>query len=864
MAALPSVGAVLGAAPTPGAALPSPSAAATHAPRAVRTALLALFLVSGAASLVYQVVWQRQLAALFGGDAAATATTLAVFFAGLGAGSWLWGERSARTDDPLRTYALLEGGIALAAVLATVLLPLHHHLAPLLLPLTTGWPVLEVPAKMLLAASILAPTTVLIGGTLPVLGQVLVRSRGELARTTSLLTAVNTLGAAGGAVAAGFWMQAALGLRASTLVAAVANLLAAALALAIRGRFAWAPADGAHAAAPRALARSVLVLAAASGFAVIALEVLWTRMLALVLNSSTYAFASILVVILLALACGAALAHAGCRLTRSAEWTVTALLVACGAAVGATPFVFHWLTNGLGYLRVDGGFTSYVVAVFAWVALVTFVPATLCGAVLPSVVRLAERDALAAGPTLGRLLAANTAGGIAGALAAGFVLLPTVGLWGAIRAVAILYLVLAIVLAARRSGARTLLPAAIVLLLAFASVLDPARLASVRLDVSKQESLHEQWSTPHGTVAVIARPKDLVIEVDGSYTLGGIRSRFYEETQADIPLLIAHEPRSAFFLGLGTGITAGAALRHPVERVTATELVPEVALASRKYFGDYTNGLFSDPRARVVIGDGRHVLLADPERYDVIVSDLFVPWHAGTGSLYTREHFATVRERLTERGVFAQWLPLYQMSRRELDVIVRSMLDVFPQVTLWRGDFLPRQPIVALVGQSAGARLEPAAMLAATRAVGRHADATDASVVALAALLYAGNLTANADLFVDAPPNTDDHPILEALAARTQSEVAAGERRWLVGRELVDLYARLDRSKPPGDPYLAALDAEQLGFVRAGEILYRALVAIDEGDQGEARRLRDAFRDLVPYGIYEMFASRLARADRER
>jgi len=774
MKALPSVGAVPGAAPTPGAALPSPSAAATHAPRVERTALLALFLVSGAATLVYQVVWQRQLAALFGGDAAATATTLAVFFAGLGAGSWLWGERSARLVDALRTYALLECGIAVAALLATVLLPLHHQLAATILPLTTRWPALDLPAKALLAASNLLPATVLIGGTLPVLGQVLVRSRHDLARTTSILTAVNTLGAAGGAVAAGFWMPTALGLRASTLVAAAANLLAAALALALRGRFAPAPADGERASPPRALAKSVLVLAAASGFGVLALEVLWTRMLALVLNSSTYAFATILVVILLALACGAALAHAGCRLTRSAEWTVAALLVACGAAVGTSPFVFHWLTDGLGYLRVDGGFSSYLLAVFGWTALVTFVPATLCGTVLPSVVRLAERD------------------------------------------------------------------------------------------TSKKESLHEQWTTPHGTVAVIARPNDLVIEVDGSYTLGGIRSRSYEETQADIPLLIAHEPRSAFFVGLGTGITAGAALRHHVERVTATELVPEVALASQKYFGEHTNGLFTDPRARVVIGDGRHVLLA-PERYDVIVSDLFVPWHAGTGSLYTREHFTTVRDRLTERGVFAQWLPLYQMSRRELDVIVRSMLDVFPQVTLWRGDFLPRQPIVALVGQGAHARLDPDAILSAVRALGKHADATDASVIALSTLFYAGNLTSHADLFATAPPNTDDHPILEALAASTQSEVGAGRRRWLVGRELTELYARLAAPiSPAGDPYLAALDAEQLGFVRAGEILYRAFVAIDEGDDREARRLRDAFRDLVPYGTYEMFASRLARADRKR
>src|SRR5262249_14749876 len=168
--------------------------------------------------------------------------------------------------------------------------------------------------------------------------------------------------------------------------------------------------------------------------------------------------------------------------------------------------------------------------------------------------------------------------------------------------------------------------------------------------------------------------------------------------QADPPMLLPPAPRALFFLGLGTGITAGAALFHPVERVTVAELVPDIALLAREYFSPMANGLFSDPRARIVIGDGRALLAADPQRYDVIVSDLFVPWHAGTGSLYTREHFERIRDRLTDDGVFAQWLPLYQLSMREFAVIAHTMLEVFPLVTVWRGDFSASEPIVALVG----------------------------------------------------------------------------------------------------------------------------------------------------------------------
>ena len=126
---------------------------------------------------------------------------------------------------------------------------------------------------------------------------------------------------------------------------------------------------------------------------------------------------------------------------------------------------------------------------------------------------------------------------------------------------------------------------------------------------------------------------------------------YNDRRQGELPMLLHPRPRSVFFLGLGTGITAGAALFHPVEHVTVAELVPDVAQAARDYFAPFTNGLFSDARAQVVIGDARTVLLADPRRYDVIVGDLFVPWHAGTGSLYTREHFENVRDRLTDDGV---------------------------------------------------------------------------------------------------------------------------------------------------------------------------------------------------------------------
>lgn len=844
---------------------------------AARAALLVLFFASGAATLVYQVLWQRQLTALFGADAHATAATLTAFFGGLAIGSWLVaraGDRGLR--DPLRTYAVLELGIAVAALLPAALAPSWNAALPVLSDVAPPGGTLATAVKLLATALFLLPATMLMGATLPVLGQVLVRERAELAATAGLLLGCNTLGAAAGAIAAGFWLPFAIGIRATTACAMALNVAVGAIALFLRGRLdsgdASRSTEGrAGAAEPTAIVRRprhatlpdgvALLVAAASGFATIALEVLWTRMFALVLNNSAAAFAAILVVLLVGLACGALLASRVCRGAGSAEAALLALLVLAGVAVGATPHALAWATDGLGYLRNEGGYAGYLGSVVTLVAAVTFVPAVLCGAVLPCAIRIVRDESSSTATLLGRISAINTAGGIAGALAAGFAILPTSGLWGGIRAIAALYLVLGIALASRLARVPALAVAGTALV-ALLTVLDPARLPVVKLDPGKAESLHAVWQGAHGVVAVVARPDDLRIEVDGSYTLGGRSARAYERTQADLPLLVAGHPRSAFFLGLGTGITAAAALRHPLDQLTSVELIPEVVAASRTYFRDDAGALFDDSRSRIVVGDGRQILSAEPRRYDVIVSDLFVPWHAGTASLYSREHFTTVRSRLNDGGTFALWLPLYQMSRRELDVVARTMSEVFPVVTLWRGDFLTRQPIVALIGQDTGARLDPEGMAAGMRNLGLHPGASDESLEALSCLLYAGNVTASAALFRDAPVHTDDRPLLEMLAARTQSDVHADAARWLTGPELESLYEDLARIQPlESDPYLAHLDAEQRTFVAAGRILYRSLVALVEGRAEEARSLREQFRDLVPFGTWEMFRGRLARAD---
>jgi len=699
------------------------------------------------------------------------------------------------------------------------------------------------------------------------------RRGGDVGRSASLLYGVNTAGGALGALVAGFWLPPLLGYHSSYLAAIAVNLGVGLAALALAGRslerasneagvgsLAEARSREDVSAEPAALIpeKGLCALAALSGFVALGLEVLWTRMFAQVLHNSVYSFASILVTFLVALAAGAWIARA---LMASGEprARITALawmLCASGLAVGLTPFLFYSATSGLQYVAAKEGWFGYVGIVFGLAAGVIGLPAILLGTVFPLVLGLAPKST-SGGRILGRLAAANTLGAIAGSLAAGFLLLEWLGLWASIRTLAILSPITALVLASGRTEAsRALRWAPLVAIAALVTFADAARLPRLPdlQNLKQPPALHRLWEGSDGTVAVVSVGGHLRTIVDNYYSLGGSEERQYEETQADLPLLLHPHPRSAFFLGLGTGITAGAALRHPIERLVAAELSPEVTEASRQYFGAFTNGLFTDPRAEVVAEDGRQYLLASDERFDVIVSDLFIPWQAGAGNLYSKEHFETVRGRLAPGGLFAQWLPLYQLSKDEALSVVRTFAEVFPQATLWRGDFLADRPIVALVGQNEAQPLDPDALVDNYRRLRGSPEIGRESVLALMGMFYAGNLGAARETFAAYPENTDDRPVIEYRSPVTHREQRAGRAHWLVGRELVGWLDELHARAPlAGDPYLGRLDPREVGFAEAGLLLLRAQASSGAGDRSQAVGYFEEFRRRVPPEIAAKF-----------
>ena len=842
-----------------------------------------LFFLSGFSALVLQVVWMRELSLLFGATAQAAAATLAAFFLGLAAGSAYWGRRSRRIARPLRSYALLEVGVLVAGLGYFLLAPafaaqygaLYSHLAE-------PAPGLLVGIKLLLALLLLSPAAFFMGGSLPVLSAWLVRQPAALGRLVPLLYGVNTAGAAIGALSAAFLLPLLLGYDGSYLLALA---LAGGIALTawwLGGRGsaqvhdplqeslpqlpAGAPAAG---ALPQAWLRGLAFL---SGFVALALEVLWTRMFAQVLQNSVYSYAVILVVFLLALAAGSFVAGWLARRRLPAVPTLVGLLCAAALLVALTPKLFFWLTDGLGYLGAGRDWPDYLRTLGLAAVAILAGPTLVLGVVFPYLWKVAEAGSRSPSEQVGGLLALNTLGAILGSLAAGFLLLEWLGLWRAIQWLAGLYLAAAMLLAtlpgapvAARLRARPGLGLASMLVLApvlgfllLLSALDAGRLPVVRMDpVRRAETLLEVREGGAGTVAVVRRGEHLGIKVDNHYTLGSTRGHGLQQRQAHFPLLLHPAPERVFFLGMGTGITAGAALAHPVQELMVAELLGDVIDLAGQYFRPYANGLFEDPRVRLLKEDGRHHLSATDETYDVIIGDLFVPWKRGNAALYSLEHFRHVAARLAPGGLFAQWVPLYQMTEQEFGSIARTFTEVFPHVTLWRGDFLPEGPIVALVGRLDAAPLEPAAVLRRARALRADAGDTEPQNSVLPdpdppplLLYYAGNLGRAADLLAGYPLNTDDRPRLQFSAARAQRAEAAGRSGWLVGEPLIDFFRSLLAAAPVADdPYLARLAPQQRRAVPAGLDIFAARLADAQGDaEGAQALLARASRALATEG----------------
>jgi spermidine synthase len=830
-----------------------------------------LALASGATALAYEVLWTRQFVSLLGATAPAISATLSAIFLGLAVGNEVVGRRCARWPRPLRTYGIMEVCIGLAALLVIPILGTYEHIFPVIYQRFSGHPSVFVVVKTCLAAAALFVPAFLMGGTLPLLAQAFVSPRRTLGEVGSGVYAANTFGATLGALSAPFYLLPTFGAERSYYLLAAVNLFIGATAIWLDGGLQKVsdearpspevrtgrearPGRGDRAvvtlkAPPVMHGRVLVALAFLSGALVLALEVLWSRMLAQVHENSIYSFAVVLAVFLVGLAGGAALARSLMRRRANPLKLLGLAWVGAGVFVFGSPHLFYFLTGGLRYVNEFGPPASSVTLGLALSTML--VPTFLAGMILPLLLEItsaARREA--AGALLGRLLAINTAGAIVGPLVAAYAVLPLLGLWVGVAVVG-LSMVAAGELALRNlfgggfAAARR--AATLFALAALFAVANPFTLPRVRVKGDDAENLIHVREGSHGIVAVVENRDDRWMLLNNFYTLGGTASAAEERQQARIPILLHPAPRKVAFLGLGTGITAGGALLPEVEKVVALELVPEVVTTARDHFSEANLGLLDDGRVEVINEDARIYLKGGGKDFDVIVGDLVVPWRSGESALFTREHFEAARGALAPGGIYCQWLPLYQLSEEQLRIIAATFLDVFPRATLWRGDFFPDAPALALVGHTGPDGIDAAA---AEQTARRLEPSCAQSTPLLCArgglwLFLVGPLDPADPQFVTARRNRESEPWIELLSPHTRPDSDDPASSHFVGEKLHRFMERV-RAHPPHDSPLKNMSPEQLKWGEAGAILWEASVLLNAGREGAANARAAEALALLP------------------
>jgi len=650
-------------------------------------------------------------------------------------------------------------------------------------------------------------------------------------RCVGRVYALNTGGAVLGTLAPPFLLQPALGLRTSALLLAALHLAAGAAAW-----FAPHPQAEAPAKSEPPPDRALAALAFLTGLLGIGLEIVGVRVLSQVLENTVYTFAAVLAVYLLGTALGAA---AGQRWGRHRPFRplLSALLATLATLVFLEVGLLSRLLRLHDFLRGQLGDTpAGILLTELAVALLVFGPPTLVmGATFSHLVQQAR----GARGGVGRAAALNTLGGACAGLVFGLLLLPALGAKWTFLALGLAYLTLAQVQAGPppAPAATRSLPFLILPLLPFAlALLVPQDLNLVR--VPPGAVVQDQREGTMASVAVVRTPDGhRSLRVNNRFQMGGTAAAVAQRRQAHLPLLLHPAPHRTLFLGPGTGITLGAARDYPGLEAVGVELLPEVITLMPR-FEPENRGPFRRPGEAasaaplVLAADARRFVRATPDRYDVIVADLFHPAQDGTAFLYTREQFTAVRERLAPGGLFCQWLPLHQLDEHTLRIVLRTFLDVFPDTHAFLLHFNVDIPVLGLIGapvlpplaaDTMERRLGDPALQPALRAAG-----LDRTLNLLGcAVADAPSLQALAG---DAPPNTDDHPRVLFAAPRARLGPDHPPHQLLL-----DLLGRL-RADP--STWLGP-DGERLrdtltGFVAARDGYLRSLAVEAEGRLPEA------------------------------
>ncbi len=652
------------------------------------TRLSLIFFLSGAAALLFETLWFRLSGLTFGNTAWASALVLTSFMSGLAAGNLL-AVRISEGQDPLRLYAAIEAAIAIAGFALVLLLPSTQNLFAPLFRVFLGSDFALNAARLVLAFVLLCIPTTLMGATLPIVVGAFSRSEENYGRVLGLLYGWNTMGAVAGSLAGEIVLIRALGIRGTGLVAACFSLAAAAIAFS-------SPSPGLPPPSPRAAGRGpvrLLFAAALSGFALLALEVIWFRFLVLFIFATSLAFAIMLAIVLLGISAGALAASALMH-----RWPDADRFAASIAAIAGVVLIISYA----GFTPTPLGRPGTVepgreLTVVFLESLRLMLPVCALSGVLFTIVgRAVERELQSETRAAALLTAFNTVGAAIGSAVAGFVLIPRIGVERAFFTIAIVYAIATLLLLTKER--RELVPAAVCgAILVIALVRFPfGMFRDTYIPLATRDYLKDTKiaAVREGVIETIVYLRGSVAGqpyfhrlVTNGYSMSGTNyaSKRYMTLFTWLPLALRPDAKDALLISYGVGITATSLLASPqIRSVDMVDISRDIYEMSDIVWPGNSNPR-RDPRAHVHVEDGRFFLRTTDRRFDLITSEPPPPKTAGVVSLYTEEYFRLVHDRLTEGGIASYWLPVYQLSEDDSRAIVAAFCNAFSDCSLWSG-----------------------------------------------------------------------------------------------------------------------------------------------------------------------------------
>lgn len=765
---------------------------------------LTLFFFSGFSALIYEIVWARLLGLVFGTSLEAISAVITAFMFGLALGSYFAGRHSDYIRKHLSAYAITEILIGISSILLYftitnfpfLLRSIHNDIL-------AGHEQLFIVLVYILNFLLVAIPTTLMGATFPLVAKHFIVADSRVGAGVGVLYGVNTFGAVLGTFICGFYLIPTFGVMETNFLAAFISISLGILALlSDRGdkrkkifnvRIFIEKSEINLSPLKDPLILAVLIAFAVSGFASMAYEIVWTRLLVLIIGNSTYAFSAILTIYLLGLALGSFLFARLADRSRNLlilfallEFLIFLFVAITLPFVDNLPFLFQYLYNNF-----YSGFASLELIVFIVITVIILIPTILMGATFPVANKIITSRTTCLGYSVGSTYSANTIGGLFGAFAAGFYFIPSLGIEKSMLLISFLNILACIVLFFQLEKKKVLwkgsLATALITFFAFYMnwLPDWNRNYLNRgvyvyagwfdenfegVNVNLKTFFNEKYKLKLyregkiGTVAVTDIDGQLALQVNGK-TEGstGLEDMRTQTMVAAIPLMLKGEAKDVAIIGMGTGVTLGVAEQFNVVSIDCIEISKDVVEASSLFY-KWNHDALHSPKMNLIIGDGRNYLTYAEKNYDVIINEPSNPWISGVSNLFTLEFFELAKARLKKNGVMAQWIQLYSLETSELKVILGTFKTVFPYVSVWM--FSPSDIVVVGSAEPNSRSYENIERAFYNRSLAQDLRALGINSVSdvMKGYLFGSE---DAAIFVkNAPLNTDNYPVVEFEAPK--------------------------------------------------------------------------------------------------